>query len=416
MKFPVEEPKVATEKDIVDGVMSGDIFGIIKCDIEVPPSLISYFSDFPPIFKNTKIDLEDIGEHMLEYARSIGRTSGVKKSLISSMFGRGIIILTPLFKKYIEMGLVVTSVEWVLEYYSKPVFRWFANEVSDDRRLADMDPDMAILGETSKCTANSSYGKCCIDKGKHNNIIFCSAEYVARHIRDPFFKSLDELEGGIYEVVKKKRRVVLDTPIQIAIAVYSYAKLSLLEFWEFLEKYLDPKSYCLMECDTDSLYIAISRDTLDDCVKDELKDDWKIRKYDFLASDSLESVEFNGRFITKKAYEKRTPGKYKLEFKGIGMACLNSKVYHIWSDQKGKDGELMFKTSTKGMQKTNMLGREEFLSVLSKPKSEQRVLNSGFVIEDNITKTYTQRKKGLNYFYCKREVLSDGISTTHLDI
>ena len=91
-------------------------------------------------------------------------------------------------------------------------------------------------------------------------------------------------------------------------------------------------------------------------------------------------------------------------------------MYHIWSDERGKDGELKTKTSTKGMQKTNKINREEFLSVLRKPKSEHRVQNSGFIIEGNVTKTYTQKKKGLNYFYCKRKVLSDGVSTTHLDI
>ena len=39
-----------------------------------------------------------------------------------------------------------------------------------------------------------------------------------------------------------------------------------------------------------------------------------------------------------------------------------------------------------------------------------------FVREGGKTLTYTQTKKGLEYFYAKRRVLDDGVSTTHLDI
>ena len=59
--------------------------------------------------------------------------------------------------------------------------------------------------------------------------------------------------------------------------------------------------------------------------------------------------------ITKKQYEKREPGKFKLEFSGIGMICLNSKVYHIWT----LDGKS--KTSSKGMQERNEIKKEEIV-------------------------------------------------------
>ena len=50
----------------------------------------------------------------------------------------------------------------------------------------------------------------------------------------PFFKTMQELNGDIYEIEKQKRKVLLDLPMQIGIAVYSYAKLRLTEFWEFI--------------------------------------------------------------------------------------------------------------------------------------------------------------------------------------
>ena len=189
-------PLPATVKDIENGILTGEIFGIVKCNLRVPPGeLTSYFSDFPPIFKNSKIDLKDVGPHMEEYSRSIGRKKGVEMSLISSMFGDGLVILTELFKKYIEIGLVCTDVEWVLEYNPQCVFRWFVDKVSDDRRRADLDDEMAIIGETSKTSGNAAYGYCAICKSRHNTVTFCEQKDLSKHVRDPFFKSVEQLGG-----------------------------------------------------------------------------------------------------------------------------------------------------------------------------------------------------------------------------
>ena len=116
-----------TKDDIQDAIMTGESFGFVKCSISVPEGEREkgFFSQFPPIFKNTEITMNDVGEHMQEYARSIGRQKGVEKSLISSMHGDGIVILTPLFEKYIQMGLECTDIEWIIEYNPKKVFEWF---------------------------------------------------------------------------------------------------------------------------------------------------------------------------------------------------------------------------------------------------------------------------------------------------
>ena len=104
---------------------------------------------------------------------------------------------------------------------------------------------------------------------------------------------------------------------------------------------------------------------------------------------------------------------YKLEFSGEGMCCLNSKVYHIWGQDK--NGNTISKTSSKGMQSRNNLIREDFINVLFN-RLEHRIQNAGFIKNGVKTFTYTQDKKGLNYFYCKRVVLDNGINTTHLSI
>ena len=104
--------------------------------------------------------------------------------------------------------------------------------------------------------------------------------------------------------------------------------------------------YQILECDTDSLYLAFARETIDECVKPGLEDEWARVKWDFLSSEDTTLMEFEGHTITKKQFDKRTPGKYKPEFIGDGMICINSKVYHCWGH--------ILKTSCKGTQKKKM--------------------------------------------------------------
>ena len=81
------------------------------------------------------LNVKDIGPHMQDYAKSIGRENGVDRSLISSMFADDMVILTTLFNKYIEMGLICTDIQWVLEYQPKPVFQWFVDKIMTDEVL-----------------------------------------------------------------------------------------------------------------------------------------------------------------------------------------------------------------------------------------------------------------------------------------
>ena len=396
--------------DILQAIKDDKLFGFIKCTIHVPEHLISKFSEFPPIFKNTEISMADIGEHMQGYCRGIERRHCVKKSLISSMKSDDILLLTPLLKQYLKMGLVVTDISLVVEYNGKQVFEWFMEEVCDDRRRADMDPAYAVHGETSKTMGNMGYGGTIMDRTKHTTTSFANEKNVPIHVANPMFKTMSELNDGVYEVEKKKKKVMLDLPIQIGTAVYSYAKLRMLQFWEFINDNLDNDKYQLLEMDTDSLYIAFAHDSIDECVKEDKKDTWEEEKWKWFSSNDYgNTIKFDGRDIPFAQWDKRTPGKFKAEFNGLGMICLNSKVYCIWNEEDTK-------ISCKGTQKKrNELLKEHFLKVLS-TRDWINVENAGFKKTGTKINTYTQKKKGCGYFYAKRQVLDDGISTVHLDI
>ena len=92
------------------------------------------------------------------------------------------------------------------------------------------------------------------------------------------------------------------------------------------------------------------------------------------------------------------------------MLSLCSKSYII-EDQDGKQ-----KISSKGISKKNLTdAMAKFSHTLSTGETSFST-NLGFRMRDANMFTYSQTKIGFNYFYCKREVQDDGITTRPLNI
>ena len=208
-------------------------------------------------------------------------------------------------------------------YNGKSVFDWFVKEVSNDRRRTDLGGgEFKMNGEASKLKGNCGYGRTMIDKSKHTKLSIYKRKNLPNHVKCPFLKKFDELNEQIFEVEKPHKKIVHDLPVQIGLAVYSYAKLRMLEFWEFINKFLVNDLYQLMEMDTDSLYIAFARDTIDDCVKPELLEEWSKEKWIFCSSDVESKIIFEGHEILIAQWDKRTPGKFKSETRVYNMPKL----------------------------------------------------------------------------------------------
>ena len=76
-----------SERQILDHVRNGNIFGTIEVDIMVPDGLKERFQEMPPVFKNTTISGDDIGDYMRDYLAHNNRTFKDTRYLIGSMFG-----------------------------------------------------------------------------------------------------------------------------------------------------------------------------------------------------------------------------------------------------------------------------------------------------------------------------------------
>ena len=102
--------KSMTQRKILNFIVDGSMFGLVECDLRVPPALRETFAEMTPIFKKVEISKEDIGEHMRDYVEREGLMKTPRKSLIGSMFAERIMLATPLLKWYISHGLEVQHI------------------------------------------------------------------------------------------------------------------------------------------------------------------------------------------------------------------------------------------------------------------------------------------------------------------
>ena len=170
-------------------------------------------------------------------------------------------------------------------------------------------------------------------------------------------------------------------------------------YFDFMDKYLDRSDFQYCEMDTDSAYIAIAGPSVDSLVKPELREEFEADKANwFPRTDTPEH----------KAYDKRTPGLFKEDWSGAGIIGLSSKTYYCFGDYD--------KFSCKGVnKKTNDINKEKYLNVLLTKQSSSG-LNKGFRVVNNSMYTYEQVRDGFSYFYPKRKVLEDGVTTMPLHI
>ena len=92
--FPYQRP--LGEERLMQDIKSRRLFGYFLWDLKVPEHLKAYFANFPPIFKDTVVSMNDIGELMKEYAEKEGIMSQPRRMLRTSFHLKNGTIITPL--------------------------------------------------------------------------------------------------------------------------------------------------------------------------------------------------------------------------------------------------------------------------------------------------------------------------------
>ena len=422
---PASRPRwTMTQQQILAAVVDGTLFGMVECDVRVPDELKDYFSEMQPVFKNTSVTRDDIGPFMRQYAEEHDILTKPRVMLVGSFRGVKILLATPLLRWYLAHGLMVDRVYQIIEYEPKPCFQRFGESVSAARRAGDEDPDKAIIADTMKLLGNSGYGKTVTNVDRHRDVKYCTEIDTSSLINNKRFRQLDVVTDDAYEIKMNKSVVKYTLPLHIGFFVYQYAKLRMLQFYyDFVDRYVERPLFQYCEMDTDSAYIALAGESIDGLVRTDRRVHYFRHRSQWLPAECCDEHEDDyvrariaGRPWTatesccfaRKAFDKRTPGLFKVEWCGDGFVGLCSKTYYCFGATN--------KYSTKGLSKRhNDIDKNTFLNVLTNRQSGGG-FNRGFRVRDSSVMTYVQERAALTYFYGKRKVLAEGLTTTPLEV
>ena len=414
--FPYKRP--LSEEQLLQGIIDGRLFGYVQCDIEIPEHLRIFFSNFPPIFKNTVVSRADIGTLMTEYAEKENIMAQPRRGLISSSNLTNGTIKTPLLLFYLKLGLVCERIHRFVQSIPRNCFNNFVLSAVDARRQGDENENSSVVTETVKLLANSSYGYQIMDPSPTHYDKYLTDKKTHSAVNTKMFKRLIHNTDQLYEVELAKPENEHRKPIIVGFFFLQYAKLRMLELcYNFFKIFRDTDKYEELEMDTDSLYLALTEENWEDIILPENRAEWQqLRSKD--CPDNFTANVTNNFFPRTccndhKKHDKREPGLFKEEFKCAEMLWLWSKTYCCYDKRTNK-----YKCSSKGPNKRTL----EECGPMSKYRKVLEVVvnvtstNGGFRTIQQSVATYEQTKIRLSYFCPKRIVEEDWIHTKPLHL
>ena len=190
-------------------------------------------------------------------------------------------------------------------------------------------------------------------------------------------------------------------------------------YYNFFDNFCDVNKFEELEMDTDSLYLALAAEDLDDCILPSKRAEWTERRSKDCPDDFRADAKNN--FFPRtccskhKKHDKREPRLFKEEFRCTEILCLCSKTYCCYDSKSPK-----YKFSSKGLNKRALEdsghgSMAKYRQVLDEAVNLKST-NRGFKTINHAVATYEQTEKGLSYFYPKWEVECDGIHTKPLNL
>ena len=123
-------------------------FGYAEVDIQIPEHLHEKFEEMCPFFHKKEVPTKAVPAHMKEYMKATGRKTVPKnKKLLGTLVAKKILLYEPLLRWYIEHGAEITYVHRTIDYEPKVIFEWFVEQVTEARRLGDVDKSKALLAD-----------------------------------------------------------------------------------------------------------------------------------------------------------------------------------------------------------------------------------------------------------------------------
>ena len=421
-----KNPGSVSTKALLKAILEDEIFGMFEVDIEVPEVWrgnfknhlppMKYFEEMSPLFATVEVPYTSFGKHMQDFVENENLSKNPRKLLIGGMKGEHLLLATPLLKWYLEHGMCVTKIHEVVEYNSAECFKQFMKDVTQARVDGDRNTSLAVQADTMKLIGNSAYGSMIMRKENHTTVIYTKqTKKATKLVNCPYFKKLTEIGNDIFEIEKERKSVKLDMPIQLGYFILQYAKLRMLQlYYDFFDVYLNRTDFEYLEMDTDSAYLALSKSNLSELIKPDLREKYLKGIKEFCHQECIES-DTNFHWFPRECcsnhltLDKRTPGLFKIEFEGDEMIGLCSKTYTV-------SREDCMKFSCKGINKRYVNNPMEIMKGVLESKKNADGENRGIRVYNGGVFSYVSKRIGFNYFYCKREVLEDGVHTIPLTL
>ena len=134
------------QKTLLRAIKNEEIFGFIQCDVTSPEAMVDKHLKngflFPPVITKQIVEDDMLSPFMKEQndKRPLKQKDA---SPIQTYHGSKVFLFTPLVKLYMEMGMEISNVTEVIQYYPGKCFLPFANRVVQLRSEATRDGDDA---------------------------------------------------------------------------------------------------------------------------------------------------------------------------------------------------------------------------------------------------------------------------------
>jgi len=349
---------------------------IIEVDLDYPDELHDLHNDYPLAPERLKID---------------GQTK-----LIPNLYNkRKYVCHYRNLQFYVRHGLKLKYIHRVIRFRQEGFLAGYINKNTELRKQSKCDFEKDYF----KLCNNSVYGKTMENPYKRRDIrLVVKANQAIKLVAKPEYQGYKEFHESLYAVSMKKKKVDLDKPLFIGLAVLELSKLLMYEFYYDYFKLKYPEATVLYT-DTDSLIINVPT-----------VDIYKDMESELLHYDTSDYPTDHPLYST---INKKIIGKFKDELNGKPIeeyVGLRSKMYSI----KTIDGE---KSRAKGINKSALKNKtiqhENYISSLNGNKQDTYP-NTSIKSTNHNLETVITNKKTLcaddtkRIFYTKEKSLALG--------
>ena len=359
---------------------------------------INEFINYPPIFRNIDIEIkrEVIGDYMMNVIE--------KHNLCSQRHQRKLTQLLSTHNEYMSFssyylwflidtcGFIVEDIKVLFLYDKHGGFNRFVKEMMN-KRIEEMSKGNKSAALFCKLCMNGSYGYDGMNTEKYNKVRVTNEDKVRSCFMSDTFVDSVRLNEDTYLTESKTKSTTVKTCLQEAYFTLDNAKYWFLNFlYNFLFKCLDPMKYHYVEGDTDSIYLAIAADSLDDIVLDEMKSYWNENKNLFFP-DPKKGV----------SDEKKLLG-VAIENEADNAIALAPKCYTLFNNIDDCR-HMRFKGVRKDQNKH--LNTNSFIDVVTN-NTVIKACNRNLQLKNNIMSSVLIEKNALTSVHTKMIVLSNG--------